>query len=589
MPDARIKVAIAVLAALLVSTGGAQAATSQISGSIAGFVRDGAGVPQMGATVLLFDRHDRLIQRSLTNERGVFGFPQLLPDLYSIHVTLVSFVPALKQRIAVQAGLQSLLYINMASILSSIELVYAAPGQGALMSDDWKWTLKTSMATRPVLRLAPDLAPAPDRPRPSAIFSETRGLVKVSAGDGDSFGDAGSQSDVGTAFALATSLFGRNQLKVSGNVGHSAHTGVPAASLRTSYSHDGSGAEVAVTMRQIYLPARGGMFGQDGLPALRTMSVAMTDRLDLTDDLRLEYGLSLDSVSFLDHLNYFSPFARLTYDMGRLGKLQAAYSSGAPPAELFTRAGEAEAALGQDLAALALAPRISVRDGRAKAERTQNMELGLEKKIGSRTLDFTGYREVTSDGALLLSGANDLLPTGDVLPDLASTANIFNYGDCVRYGYAASMTQEFGEHLEVSASAGRGGAIVADSELPNASAQALRSGIRTSKRYWAAVRATGTIPGAGTQISARYQWMDYHSILPEHLYLTQKNYPEPGLNIHIRQPIPSFPGMPGRLEATAELRNLMAQGYLPLSTPDGRRMLLVQSPRAVRGGLSFIF
>ena len=31
--------------------------------------------------------------------------------------------------------------------------------------------------------------------------------------------------------------------------------------------------------------------------------------------------------------------------------------------------------------------------------------------------------------------------------------------------------------------------------------------------------------------------------MPSHLYLTQRTYPEAGLNIHIRQPIPSFPGM----------------------------------------------
>ncbi len=47
--------------------------------------------------------------------------------------------------------------------------------------------------------------------------------------------------------------------------------------------------------------------------------------------------------------------------------------------------------------------------------------------------------------------------------------------------------------------------------------------------------------------------------------------------------------MPGRLEATADLRNLLAQGYLPIRTADGRDVFLIHSPRAVRGGLSFIF
>ncbi len=46
--------------------------------------------------------------------------------------------------------------------------------------------------------------------------------------------------------------------------------------------------------------------------------------------------------------------------------------------------------------------------------------------------------------------------------------------------------------------------------------------------------------------------------------------------------------MPGRLEATAELQNGLAQGYMPV-TQGGQQVTLVQSPRALRGGLSFIF
>ena len=56
----------------------------------------------------------------------------------------------------------------------------------------------------------------------------------------------------------------------------------------------------------------------------------------------------------------------------------------------------------------------------------------------------------------------------------------------------------------------------------------------------------------------------------------------------LRQPIPAFGGIPGRLEATAELRNGLAQGYLPVSQ-GSQQVLLIQTPRLLRGGLSFIF
>ncbi len=83
--------------------------------------------------------------------------------------------------------------------------------------------------------------------------------------------------------------------------------------------------------------------------------------------------------------------------------------------------------------------------------------------------------------------------------------------------------------------------------------------------------------------------MDSGTVVPRHVFTTQSTYVEPGLNIDVRQPLPSFFGMPGHLELTADLRNLLAQGYLPFNTGDGHTLLIVQAPRAIRGGLNFIF
>jgi hypothetical protein len=75
---------------------------------------------------------------------------------------------------------------------------------------------------------------------------------------------------------------------------------------------------------------------------------------------------------------------------------------------------------------------------------------------------------------------------------------------------------------------------------------------------------------------------------PSHLYLTERMREDPGLNVELRQPIPYFGGLPGHMEATAEVRNALRQGYIPLAA-DGRTMYLVQTPRCLRGGLSFVF
>jgi hypothetical protein len=508
--------------------------------------------------------------------------------------------------------MQSLLYVNLASVLSSIELVYAKPGEGALMSDDWKWVLKGSDSTRPVLRMLPaDLGVASDQsPQQSqtqnqtasaSVFSDTRGMLNLSGGDPGSLGSTSSQADLGTAFAVATSVFGHNELQLSGNVGYSAHAGLPTAGFRTSFSRDGMGPEIAVTVQQIYLPARGSLAsvtGQsDGAPALRTMSVSMHDSILVAEHLRLDYGSSFDSVSYMDHVNSLNKFARLTYDLGAAGKVKIAYSSGAPPTELAMEPRDAEGripgdseALAQDLAQLATLPRLSLLDGHAAIQRSQDAEIGYEKKVRATTFSFSAYHEKVNNAAMTVVAPEGAFAPGDLLPDISSQNSVFDAGSYQRSGFAASFSQALGDRVQIGSSFGSGGALApTDQDLTASSAEALRSRLQTTQRFWASARASAKLPLTGTIITGSYQWMDYdNTIMPDHFYLTQSPYTEPGLNVRVRQPIPSVLGMPGRLEATAELQNGLAQGYLPV-TEGGQRVTLVQSPRALRGGLSFIF
>src|SRR5260370_30526540 len=95
------------LIALFTPVASPAAPLPKLSGEIVGFVTDGVGIPQMGATVLLYNRQERLFQRALTNDRGAFTFASLLPDVYSIRVSLSSFVPAIRGHIQVEPGMRS--------------------------------------------------------------------------------------------------------------------------------------------------------------------------------------------------------------------------------------------------------------------------------------------------------------------------------------------------------------------------------------------------------------------------------------------------------------------------------------------------
>src|SRR4051812_24817276 len=84
-----------------------------VSGAITGIVSDNLGIPQMGATVFLFNKQDRTVSKMQTDARGEFKFAGLLPDFYSIRISLASFLPAFKRDIQVQPGLRSVLHVNL--------------------------------------------------------------------------------------------------------------------------------------------------------------------------------------------------------------------------------------------------------------------------------------------------------------------------------------------------------------------------------------------------------------------------------------------------------------------------------------------
>src|SRR5579883_2773112 len=100
------------------------ALASDPPGSISGYVRSSAGVPQMGAVVELLGSSAHNL-RVFTDDHGFYSVRDLLPGSYSLKVTAPAFLPPLR---------------------------------GPADDDDWKWTLR-SAANRPVLRVLADGSP----------------------------------------------------------------------------------------------------------------------------------------------------------------------------------------------------------------------------------------------------------------------------------------------------------------------------------------------------------------------------------------------------------------------------------------------
>jgi hypothetical protein len=587
----------------------------RFSGELGGLVTDVAGRPQPGAVVLLFNKEDRLLVKSATDSLGTFAFADLLPDLYSVHVSLASFVPAIKDRIQIKPGMRSLLDVNLSRVFSSVQLVSMAPISGSLMSDSWKWALRADSSMRPILRFLPVQQAANSSARSSttasspgsAFFTDSRGLVRISASDGATV-SADGEADLGTQFAFATSVYGGNLFKMAGDVGYAAGSSAPSAAIRTTYSRElpaGDKPEISVTMRQIFIPLRAGQ-NQSGagsqsdspLPALRTIGVSFEDKKQISDSLRMEYGADFDNISFVDTLHYFSPWAKLAYAVPR-GRVDFTWTSGnARPelglgSDLGTGGGmvdPASADLQRELAAVAELPRVTLMDNHTQVQRGDDFELGFSQRFGSREFRVSGYHERVSNTTLTVASSNPGLFQGDLLPDLFSNSSLFNMGRFDTFGYNASVTQDLGDNFKVALIYGSLGVLSPrDGDLSIDTADDLRKIMQTEHRPALTMRVSGTLKATGTRLSASYQWTSYQSAVPGPMYSTDPTHPEPGLNVMVRQPMPAIPRMPWRMEASAELRNLLAQGYLPMTTSGGDQFLLINMPRSIRGGLAFVF
>jgi hypothetical protein len=568
------------------------------SGAIAGIVRGTAGIPQMGATVILYNRQQRLIGKVLTDDHGEFRLLGLLPAPYSVKVSLASFVPATKE-ILVQPGVRSVLNVNLSTLFSTIQFAYPALESGNIMTDDWKWVLRSASSTRPVLRFVdPGSVAAPvSTSGHTAVFSETRGLLQVSAGEGPLTAGVGTEADLGTTFALETSLYGNSLLQFAGNLGYGSATGVPTAAFRTVYSRRiaDDTPEISVTMRQMLMPA---IAGPDGvpLPLMRNLSVSIDDQYRVNDNVTLQYGFTMDSISFVDHSNYYSPYARLKYVPDENNSLEIAYSSGNPrpnnppsgnSSADSNSASPADGSLQRDIDGLGVFPRMSLLNGNAEMQRGEEYEIIYAHKAGSRTYSASVYRQSVANAAITMVAPAGFF-VGNVLPDVFAGSSVFDAGNFQNNGFAGSVTQNLGNYASAALIYSDNGALTADAgEVVGNNPDDLRSMIHTGRRHAATTRFSGVLPGAGTRLIASYQWTgDGRAVMAGNLYAADAMQPLPGFNVYIRQPIPGF----GRhVEATADIRNMLAQGYLPMSAIGGQRILLVQNPRSVRGGLSFTF
>jgi hypothetical protein len=297
----------------------------------------------------------------------------------------------------------------------------------------------------------------------------------------------------------------------------------------------------------------------------------------------------MDSVSFLDRMNNFSPYARLIYSLGDGGELAFVYTSGNARPDLDGQA-SGDGGLQRDLSTLGLFPRISVRGGRSTLQRGAEYEVNYTRRVASRKFQASAYGESVTNAALTMVAPAGMFSANDLLPDLFGGNSIFNVGSYQSLGYTAGVTQDLGGHFSATLTYGSMGALTAGNrKFAGDNPNELRAMVRPGQKQALAARIVAKTSRTGTRVIASYELADNRWAMLGQLYDTEAVRPSPGLNVYFRQPVPFICRRLCQVEATADLRNLLAQGYLSLPAANGRNVLLVETPRSLRGGLNFVF
>ncbi len=533
-------------------------------GTISGYVRSVSGVPQMGAVVEILGSaaHHFTV---FTDGAGYYSATGLLPGFYTVKVSAPSFLPALRDRVGLRPGASINVNVTLNTLLSAIEL---GPIRAMPDDDNWKWTLR-SVANRPILRIVND----PNSPAEKQDHEFSGTLSFLAGSDAGGFGTG---SEMSTGFTLERSVFTAGRFDVSGNVGYGL--GLPAAAVRASYSNrlpDGSEPTLALTVRR-FAPSDPNLHNA----ALQALALSAGDDFAVGDVLELKFGSELQTIQFLGRVTAFRPYGAADLHLSPNTILEYGYATSRPD-------NRAEKGFDSSPADLSEAnPRVSMVGFDPKLERAHHQELSVSRRLGKNNLQIAAFTDRVGD--TVLTGTGEVTAAGGfLLPDIYSGTFSYAGKTLDSSGLRVVLQRRFSADLTATLDYAYGSVL--DLAHPDVSLQEAQQWIGAVRRHAVAAKLSGTVPRTHTRWIASYRWVNGPALTPVDMFNASPGQSDPFVNLFIRQPIPAIGFLPSHMEAIVDVRNLLAQGYVPVIGQDGQTVYLVQAARSVRGGVAFTF
>jgi hypothetical protein len=515
----------------------------------------------MGAVVQILGAANRTFT-VFTDGAGYYTASGLLPGLYTLKVSAPSFLPALREKVGLRPGATLNVNVTLSTLLGVMQL---GPIRNLPDDDDWKWTLR-SVANRPILRIFDD----PTLPSEKQSH-DLRGTLSFLAGS--AAGGYGTGSDMSTGFTLDRSIFSDGHLAFSGNVAYGQ--GLPAGVLRTTLSHrlpNGSQPSMALTVRR-FAASDPNLHNA----TLQALALSAADDIALGDVLEFRFGSELQTIQFLGHVSAFRPYGSADLHLSPNTVVEYDYATSRPDLRAEKGFDSAPGDLSESN------PRVSLLAFAPKMESAHHQEVSVSHRSGKTNLQAALFSDRVANPALTGTGQTTAA-SGFLLPDLSSGTFSYTGNTLDTNGLRVVLQRKFSDDLTGTIDYAFGGVL--DLARPDVALQDAQPWIVTQRRHAIAAKLSGTSKRTHTRWITSYRWINGSAVTPVDMFNASPGQSDPFLNVFVRQPIPA---MGGHMEAIIDLRNLLAQGYVPVLGQDGQTVYLVQAARSVRGGVAFTF
>lgn len=549
--------------------------------AITGLVRDASGVAQLGVMVQVTTADSSLVARAFTDLRGHYLVSNLAPGLYRVQATAALFAPTIRPSLQLRSDVSAVVNLTMSTIFDATSWLPAERRRADEPPDDWTWTLR-SAANRPILRMVEDgqlvmvSSSATESHAPS-----NRGRADMSSGDGG-FGHGGAHSvltmdsaeaDGSSAVVRADTGSGRT----SSGVG-------PSTDLSAGFERQTGFASTTRVVTSFQSHPE--MAGPDKVRGLQTMQLATAQRTRLGDTITLEGGGVSYAVHTVGYGFVAEPFLRV------LVEPFAGWSVGY------------RMATSRDLQGFsglnAIEPELPIvttdSRGRVHTEKGSHQEIAVTRKLGHGQIKTAiyqdGFDRIAIAGSGLLTASDmELLnkgPVNGVADTMTGSFRLLAPGYQAR-GFNAMATQPLGGTVwaAVEYSRGAGLASVLDAGAPPAMLPIVLSSLKRRSAQSATLALNGKLVVTGTKLRSVYRWQPASLVTAVDAYREFADQPFLGVQLH--QAIHCSGLLPPGLEVSVDMTNLLAQGYQPFLSSDGRTLYLSQTPRTLQAGLSINF